>query len=176
MTRHFAALALSAIVVCPASAGDGQATSPDLGSRLVGTWRGEGMVTGRASRIVMTWERIMNGAFLHLSFRNEMAASASRPAEVFEGRGYYRFAAATTTAPAGQRGGTGTWIDSRGLILPLMFATTADALTSDWGTEGTERGRTTYRFTGPDALEVIDLVRTADVTYREFGRSVLGRQ
>ena len=62
-----------------------------------------------------------------------------RPAEVFEGHGYYRLASASATE------GTGTWIDSRGVIFPVTVTVTADALTSDWGNPSTERGRTVYR-------------------------------
>jgi hypothetical protein len=97
-----------------------------------------------------------------------MAASASRPAEVFEGHGYYR----VTSAPAG---GSGTWIDSRGLIMPVRVTISDDSFTSDWGGEGTEAGRTVYRLTGAHALEVVDFVRGADGAYKEFGRSQLGR-
>ena len=141
---------------------------PAVVGTLVGEWSGRGTVTGRASSITMTWSREPGAAFLHLRFRNAMAASASRPEEVFEGRGYYLVRA---RAPA-----MGTWIDSRGAIFPVTFTATAETLTSDWGGEGTERGRTVYRVRDGGVLEVIDFVRGADGQYKEFGRTVLERR
>ena len=135
---------------------------------LVGEWSGSGTVTGRASSVTMIWSREPGASFLHLRFRNVMAASSARPAEVFEARGYY---GVRPGAPA-----AGTWIDSRGVIFPVTFTATADTLTSDWGSEGTERGRTTYRVREAGILEVTDFVRSADGQYKEFGRVVLERK
>jgi hypothetical protein len=145
-----------------------QTPVPPLSARLVGTWRGSGVVTGRASEITMTWERTVGDAFLHLRFRNAMAASSTRPAEVFEGHGYYRVAADGTSC-------TGTWIDSRGLILPVACTVATDTFTSDWGGPGTEAGRTRYQIAAAGTLEVTDFVRLPDGQYREFGRSTLRR-
>jgi hypothetical protein len=160
MTR---AICLFALLLRPVAQA---APVPDA---LLGEWRGTGTVTGRASAVSMRWTRETGGAFLHLQFRNDMAASATRGAEVFEGRGYYR----TTAGPTS---GSGVWLDSRGMIFPVSFTLSADTLTSDWGSEATaERGRTTYRLVDRDTLEVVDFVRTAGGEYREFGRTRLTR-
>jgi hypothetical protein len=167
-------IAWSLLVSWPASASEraarGREQPPSIVQRLLGDWRGTGTVTGRASEITLQWTLDLGGSFVHLRFRNAMAADATRPAQVFEGRGYYRL-----PGGAGATSGTGTWIDSRGLILPVSVTISADAFQSDWGAENTERGRTIYRLTGDGALEVTDFVRAADDTYREFGRSVLRR-
>jgi hypothetical protein len=151
-------------------AGSQTPTLPPVVNALIGDWRGTGTVTGRAADITMQWSLDLGGAFVHLRFRNVMAADADRPAQLFEGRGYYRIAGgAAATA------GTGTWIDSRGVIFPVAVTISADGVQSDWGSETTERGRTVYRVTPQGALEVTDFVRAADGTYREFGRSELRR-
>jgi hypothetical protein len=146
-----------------------QAALPPVLQSLLGEWRGSGTVTGRASEISMSWSRQVGAAFVQLRFRNQMAAGGSRPAEVFEAHGYYR--AASAAAPDGD----GTWIDSRGFILPVVMALEPDALTSDWGSASTERGRTVYRLTPAGTMDVIDSVRLPDGSYREFGRSELRR-
>ena len=146
------------------------ASEPAVVSKLVGQWHGQGVVTGRASEITMTWERVIGEAFVRLRFRNAMAAVGGRPAEVFEAHGYYRVTAGATEAA------TGTWLDGRGYILPVQVTLSPDTFTSQWGNATTEQGRTVYRLTGPDTLEVVDLVRTAAGEYREFGRSQLRRQ
>jgi ribosomal protein S16 len=178
MTMHHVFVPALSLMMCastgtraPAQTAGPASGEPAIVARLLGTWRGAGIVTGRASEMTMTWERAVGGAFLHLRFRNAMAASATRPAEVFEARGYYRVVAASGTTA-----GTGTWIDSRGLILPVRVTVESDALTSDWGGSGTETGRTVYRLTSATTLEVVDSVRTATGEYREFGRTTLTRQ
>jgi len=151
------------------SAGGDQTPLPPVLTQLLGEWRGSGVVTGRASEMTMAWSRDVGGAFVHLRFRNAMAEGGGRPAQVFEGRGYYR------AAPATASNGTGTWLDSRGMIFPVAFTLSPDALTSDWGGASTERGRTVYRLTPAGTLEVIDFVRLSDGQYREFGRAELKR-
>jgi len=160
-----AVLLVSTVAVCAVA---GRQLSPaPVEARLLGDWQGSGLVSGRASSLTMTWSRDPGPRLLHLRFRNEMAGE--RGVEVFEGRGYYRLA---------QQGadGTGTWIDSRGLILPLTTRTTSDSLTTEWGSEGTERGRTEYRFVEQDRLEVVDWVHAPNGEMREFGRSRLERR
>jgi len=147
----------------PARADQSAGTRPAVVQALLGEWRGTGVVNGRDSSITMTWDIAVSGAFVRLRFRNDMAPTGTQPAFVFEGHGYYRVSGSA---------GTGTWMDARGFILPVRVTLADDAFVSDWGDESSpERGRTTYRLTGADAVEIVDEVRTADGTYREFGRS-----
>ena len=159
---------LALLVVVMASAGASRAQEAAVVAALIGEWSGSGAVTGRSAAVTMVWSREPGAAFLHLRFRNTMAASSSRPAEVFEARGYY---VVRPGAPS-----TGTWVDSRGVIFPLTFAATADTLTADWGAGNTERGRTVYRVRDGGILEVIDYVRGADGQYKEFGRTLLEKK
>jgi hypothetical protein len=158
-----AALAPLVVPIAATHAGSPQAaTRPAVIAALLGDWRGTGIVNGRKSSLTMTWDVTVADAFIRLRFRNEMAPSGAQPAYVFEGHGYYRVSGS---------GGAGTWMDARGLILPVRVSLTDDAFVSDWGDASSlERGRTTYRLTAPDVLEVIDEVQADDGTYREFGR------
>ena len=87
----------------------------------------------------------------------------SRAILVFEGHGYY-------SAPNAAGELSGWWFDSRGLQLPIQAKLTDRALIVDWGTEGTEQGRTTYTLEAEDELLVVDEVRSEDGTLAEFGR------
>lgn len=147
----------------PARADQSASTRPAVVAALLGEWHGSGVVNTRDSSITMTWDVAVTDAFVRLRFRNDMAPTDTQPAFVFEGHGYYRVSGT---------GGTGTWMDTRGYILPVRVTLTDDAFVSEWGDESSpERGRTTYRLTGADAVEIIDEVRAADGTYRVFGRS-----
>ncbi len=138
---------------------------PTLLDRLTGHWSGSGRVTGLESSIEMAWEPVVGARFVRLTFRNTMA-TAGAP-RVFEGHAYYRATASDSL--------TGTWFDSRGLVLPIVATATGSALESTWGTPDTEQGRTIYRLVGADSLELIDSVRTK-TGMREFGRSALRRK
>jgi hypothetical protein len=171
MKTPLAALAVSAGLMGAAAwtAAPQNPPAPSLATALVGEWRGTGVVTGRQSQVSMAWSLDLGGTFLHLRFRNAMAAGGGRPAEVFEGRGYYRLSGSSSPAAIG------TWIDSRGLILPVTVSFTSDTMTSDWGSASTERGRTVYRLVGDDRLEVTDFVQGADGQYRQFGLTAVAR-
>jgi hypothetical protein len=97
-----------------------------------------------------------------------MDAATTGPPDVFEAHGYYR------VADDGLRG-VGTWVDSRGLVLPLVVTIAQDRMTVEWGDDATERGQTVYRLVAGDTLEVIDAVRDKGGQLREFGRSTLRR-
>ncbi len=84
----------------------------------------------------------------------------------FQAHAYYR---------AGDDGAiTGTWLDSRGVTLPLTGTAGEASMDIEWGSEATERGRSRYRITG-DTLEVVDEVLLPDGQWRVFGRSTLRR-
>ena len=58
-------------------------------SRFVGTWKGEGKITGLDARIVMSWENVLDGKFIRLSFRNEMRKKDGGM-QVFDAYAYYK--------------------------------------------------------------------------------------
>jgi hypothetical protein len=137
----------------------------DVFEQLVGQWRGGGEVRGMPSEQVMRWGPVLDGGFTRLEFDNTMRAADGSEYR-FQAHAYYR---------AGEDGAiTGTWLDSRGVTLPLAGKADEASLHIEWGSETTERGRTAYRLEG-DTLEVVDEVLLKDGEWREFGRSVLQR-
>jgi hypothetical protein len=128
-------------------------------ARYAGQWSGNGTVLGQPSKISINWTWELNGQFLKLTFRNQM------PKQTFEGHAYYR--------PVGEGRYRGMWFDNSGMFRPLDATRQGDALVSKWGTPETEEGQTTYRLLPDGDMEIIDLVKSKDGTWREFGRSLV---
>ena len=136
-------------------------------SQFVGTWKGEGKITGLDSRIVMSWENVLDGKFVKLSFRNEMKKKDGGT-QVFEAYAYYK--------PIDEQKYKGSWFDSGGELHPLDATIEGNALNTLWGTAETKLGRTIYRLVDDKKMEVVDSIRLKDGTWREFGRAVYIRQ
>ncbi|MFQ5652713.1 MAG: DUF6265 family protein [bacterium] len=124
---------------------------------FIGSWRGAGTLFGQQAEFVMTWERVLHGQFVRLSFRN--------PA--IQAEAFYHL----TDSPESR----GTWIDSRGVILPLTAVVHDSVLETTWGSAETEQGRTTYRLLEPNAMNVTDFV-FKDGQWRRFGHARYTRQ
>jgi hypothetical protein len=120
---------------------------------LHGSWQGAGTMFGRASTARLEVRPTLGSAFLELSWR----------ASDFEGRAFYR--------PAGVSGRwRATWFDNRGTSFPIEAVAAGRTLTAEWGSAGTERGRTIYRLLPDGRLEVTD-----HAGGREFARHILTR-
>ena len=125
---------------------------------LEGIWRGPGTMFGEASEARLEVRPALSGRFLELSWR----------VGGFEGRAFYRPAG----WPASEGGGwRATWFDSRGISFPILAVATPRLLTAHWGSEDTERGRTTYRLLPDGRLEVVD-----HAGGRDFATHVLTRE
>jgi hypothetical protein len=133
MARLWAALLLC-LVAAPAFASDGASAL----HWLEGRWRGTGTMFGQASEAVLEVRPALGGRFLELSYR------AGR----FEGRAFYR--------PVEGGRWQATWFDNRGISFPIQAVLVGQALTADWGSAETERGRTVYRLLPDGRLEVTD--------------------
>ena len=160
----FAAALFLWVLLPPLNAG-GKSVEP-ITTRLLGNWRGEGKVMGMESRLQMKWERVLEGKFARLTFRNEMRGKDG--ARLFEGHAYYQ----------AQPDGTyrGQWFDSGGEAHPINGKVEGDALIAEWGTKETKLGRTIYRLLAADAVEVVDSVLAKDGQWREFGRAKFRRE
>lgn len=123
---------------------------------LTGSWRGAGTMMGNASEASLTVRPALGGRFFEFSYR----------AGPFEGRAFYRPVNGAWQA---------TWFDNRGVTFPIAATHDGRTLTSDWGSEQTERGRTVYRLAEDGRLHLIDSVRRPDGSYREFANHVLTR-
>ncbi len=151
------AAALAALATTPVGA--------DVLDQLAGHWHGGGEVRGLQSEQRMEWGPALDGGFTRLEFDNTLRAPDGTEYR-FQAHAYYRADADGAI--------TGTWLDSRGMTLPLAGTAGEAGLDIQWGSEATERGRSTYRVEG-DTLEVVDEVLQADGQWRVFGRSTLKR-
>ena len=99
----------------------------------------------------------LGGRFLELSYR----------AGGFEGRAFYR--------PAGDGRWRATWFDNRGITFPIEAVAGGPALTADWGSAETERGRTVYRLAEDGRLDVTDSCRRRGRRQRDIRRATSPR-
>jgi hypothetical protein len=163
--KSIIALLLSIVTIPAAFAGGNSAK--DFFGRLTGGWQGTGEVRGMESAQRMSWEPVLDGQFLRLSFDNRMSGEDGREWH-FSAQAFYRIEDDGTIA--------GTWFDSRGVSFPLSGSIGEDdTLTISWGTDDTERGRTSYRLAAA-GLEVTDEVLLPEGGWRTFGRTRLTRQ
>lgn len=131
---------------------------------LAGRWSGEGVVMGKATQTRLEVTPALSGAFVE--FRYDFRTVETQPTS-FEGRAFYR------TGDGGRW--DGHWFDSRGTVFPLNATLSVDGLTTDWGSSGTERGRTIYRRLPTSRLEVTDMVMGSTGAWRVFARHTLSR-
>ncbi len=127
-------------------------SQPALFDNFLGTWHGAGTLFGKEAKFSMTWERSPYGQFVHLSFRN--------PAITAEA--FYHLDNAQSYR--------GTWVDSRGVSLPLAAVVKDSVLETTWGSPETEQGRTSYHLRAADSIEVTDFV-LKDGKWTRFGRA-----
>jgi len=142
--------------------------SPETGffAQIAGNWQGSGEVRGMASVQQMSWQPVLDGSFLRLTFDNRMTGTDGKEWR-FQAHGYYRIRDDGTI--------TGLWFDSRGVSFMLSGAIDGGGtMTILWGTDDTERGRSSYRLAAGE-LEVTDEVLGRDGEWRVFGRTRLTR-
>ena len=136
-----------------------------LFERFLGSWSGTGQLFGAEARFEMTWERVLEDKFVHLTFRNSFKDSGGRE-RMLKAQAFYK-------ATGGGRF-RGTWFDSRGMILPLKSTFEDSVLTTLWGTPESEEGRTVYRLHAEDRIEVDDYIKK-DGKWQRFGHAVYHR-
>lgn len=134
--------------------------------RFIGTWSGNGTLMGADAEFVMTWEWVLDQRFVRLSFQNSVQGSDGER-RVFRAQAFYK--------PEKDAELSGTWFDSRGVVLPLKASAGPDTLTTQWGTPETEQGRTVYRLADEDRMEVEDFV-SREGEWRRFGHATYERQ
>ncbi len=132
---------------------------------LHGRWSGGGQVSGMAASVELEFRPALEGRAHHLAFHNRMRMPDAS-VWPFRAEAFYLCDAEGICR--------GHWYDSRGTILPVVATSADDRLVVEWGGEGTERGRTTYRLT-EDGLEIVDEVQGPDGSMRPFGRTELAR-
>lgn len=106
--------------------------SSTLRNSLIGTWDGKGTLMGNPATFHMEWSTTLNGAFVYLNFSNAFTDTQGVTRKLTS-HGYYHL-----------DNKKGVWIDSRGVILPLILDLASNRLTVVWGNENTEQGKTIY--------------------------------
>ena len=142
------ALSILFALICisvPAAADDAQALLP----RLLGDWQAQGEAFGRPAHSFMTWTSHLDGRFMRLDYRIEMARDADTRFDAF-------------------------WADSSGDLHPIAATRDGDALVAHWGMDGHKQGRTRYELLDADRIEVTDWIKTAD-GWRQFNQAVFAR-
>ena len=124
------------------AAGADEARTRGFFAALAGDWQGTGETLGMTSTQRARWEPALGAAFFRFVFDNRMTAADGKETR-FRAEAFYR---------VGRDGAvTGTWLDSRGVTQPLAGGQDeTGALVILWGTEETERGRSTYRLVDED--------------------------
>lgn len=108
--------------------------------QIVGKWHGEGQLFSRPAEFEMIWEWELDRKFVRLTFSIHGATE-------MEAIGHYRIGDTELL--------DGIWLDTRGEFLELSATVTDAGLETIWRSPS-EKGRTTYVFTGSDSLEVHD--------------------
>ena len=126
---------------------------------LVGKWEGQGKLFGVEASFNMTWTWVLSRQFLRLSFQNSFPGRDGQE-RVLRARGFYRYKEDGSV--------DGTWLDSRGELLPLRGNVQKGRLDIKWGTPKTEVGRTVYRILDNDHVQVLDYV-LKDGEWEQFG-------
>lgn len=135
-------------------------------SRLQGDWEGDGKALGGTAHLRIKWEWVLDNKFLRLTLKSEMT-TANGAKRVFEGQAYYRSNGADKYAAH--------WFDSRGVAFPINAQLDGNTLVALWGSPESEQGKSTYQLIDETTMEVVDLVKQKDGTFREFGRAKLKR-
>lgn len=161
--RKLLVIALLLVFSIPNAA---QSQSNGFLSRLEGNWQGEGKAFGMVAKLQIKWEWVLNKKFLRLTIKNEMNRNGQP--QLFEGQAYYQALAADKFEAH--------WFDSRGVTFPIKAQLEGDSLIGLWGSPDKEEGKSIYRLVDDSTLEVVDLVKQKDGTYKEFGRVTLKRQ
>lgn len=138
----------------------------DIWESLAGRWTGTGEVSGMAANIELEFRDALDGRGRHLAFFNRMRAADGKEWP-FRAEAFYL---------CDKNGAcSGHWYDTRGMTLPLKTSSREDRLVVEWGDDGAERGRTTYRIDPDGKLRITDEVRGKDGVWKVFGDTVATR-
>lgn len=126
-------------------AGSQESTMPSGTYRLLGSWSADCSAWGTPARCTLAWSEGLHPSQIIIQYA---IAAQSDGAAIFSGKGVYRVLSDNAF--------DGYWHDSGGAIHPLAASWDKGALTTYWGIAGSEQGRTRYRITDADQLEVTD--------------------
>jgi len=125
----------------------GYAQSAAFADQIRGNWKGQGLLFSSPAQFEMSWTKVLGERFVQMDFVNSFER---------DGKQYEMQAQAMYQFKEGKI--SGTWFDSRGQILPLNATLKNNTLTTLWGDETTERGKTVYQLTESGQMIVEDFV------------------
>jgi len=142
------------------------AEDASLLDRFAGQWQGQGELFGNEAGFSMSWEPVLAQQFYQLSFQNAIRDEAGQLQPLLSAEAFYKVV----------DGGRieGTWLDSRGLTLPLQGTMDADSLIILWGSPATEQGLTVYQLQEGGQIKAQDFV-LKDYQWHQFGQATYQR-
>lgn len=112
----------------------------------LGKWVSNDDAFGGPARSELEFARTLNNKFVEVDYK---ITSNTSNTEVFAGKGFYQ-----SLEPGNAQG---HWFDSNGDMLILSAKVDSKKITSNWGVEGTKRGKTVYELTS-GGLKVTDYI------------------
>jgi len=112
--------------------------------RILGSWVSK-TPTAEAS---MKWEPDLQNRFMVLTYKLD-AHPPTGPAEIFEGKAFYKNAGKSDRFNA-------QWMDSNGDIFPVEGHYNGHEFITLWGTPATQQGKCVYRFLDDQTIELTD--------------------
>jgi len=134
--------------------------------QFAGQWQGQGELFGNEAGFSMSWEPVLAQQFYRLSFQNAIQDEAGQLKPLLSAEAFYKL--------TGDGRVEGTWLDSRGLTLPLQGNIDADSLIIFWGSPATEQGLTVYQLQEGSQIKVQDFV-LKDFQWHQFGQATYQR-
>lgn len=127
-----------------------------------GNWTGHGQLFENNAEFKMVWKSSLNGKFIELEFENGLVNDGNYQ-KILSSKAVYWFIDETHLK--------GQWYDTRGYILPIEATFENNTLTTLWGDDKTERGKTVYQFDATtQTISVKDYV-LSESDYRPFGEA-----
>lgn len=137
------------------------ATAQQSADNLIGTWTGSGKLFGQDATFSMKWEKALGGKFIRLNFQNNFTQNGRK--STMDAEAMYK--------PLSDSSFEGTWFDSRGVVFPLKANFSNNTLTTEWGNEATEKGKTVYLIKSNSEIEVTDFV-LRNGQLQQFGKTL----
>lgn len=104
---------------------------------------------GSEAKFEMQWDKVLDGQFFRLEFKNETTGENEKMA--MKATGYYKL--------IDESAFVGTWFDSRGITFPLKGKVLDNQLIVEWGTPETEVGRSVYTIQSNGQVLVEDYIK-----------------
>ena len=118
--------------------------------------------------VTLKWEPDLQNKFIALSYRQELRREGAS-SEIFEGKAFFKQSSALGYY-------TANWMDSTGDVFPLEARYDGREMTVQWRNTGHLEGKTVYRFLDQQTIELTDLRKQDDGTWKVFDRLVLSKQ